>query len=331
METTPQEVRLDKLEGIVTNMIISQQYSIRKMKKFDKKLNVVVNVLNQKFKKTDQRIRKTTNILNQKFQETDQKFQETDQKLEKTTDILNQKFQETDLKFKETDLKFKETVESFKETDLKFKETDLKFKETAHILDLRFGTTIDILNLKFSETDLKFKQTAESIDKLTTKTKNINLELGGIGKTNGLIAESIFYRYFKSRMRVEQMLFDYIDRNVHRKKDDIEGEYDIILYNDNKILVVEVKYFFRINYLKKFYQTELEKFKILFPNYVNYKIYGAIAAIHFEDEVLKEAKKIGLYIFKEEDKQITIINDPEFMPTDINKISYSEQNKENEK
>ncbi len=249
MEATPQEVRLDKLEGIVTNMIISQQHSIYKMRKVDKKLNIVINVLNLKFGETDE----------------------------------------------------------------KFKKTDVKFKETADILEARF------------------KQTTDAIDKLTAQTKNINSELAGIGKTNGLIAEYIFYRHFKRNMNLESMFFNYIDRNVHRKKDDIEGEYDIILYNDNKILVVEVKYFFRMKYLKKFYETELEKFKILFPNYANYKIYGAIAALHFEPEVIEEAKSRGLYVLKEEDKQITILNDTEFMPTDINKISTFDMDIKNEK
>ncbi len=244
METITPEGRLDKLETIVTNMIISQKYSIRKMKML-------------------------VNVLNLKFDETAERFKETDVKLKEITDILNQRS--------------KETAEMSKETELKLKET------------------------------------SKSIDRLTTQVKNIYLELGGIGKTNGLIAESIFYRHFKRTMKAGTMHFDYIDQNVHRKKDEIEGEYDIILYNDNKILVIEVKYFFRMHYLKKFYQTELEKFKILFPNYANYKIYGAVAAIHFEKDVIEEAKRKGLYIFKEEDKQITIINDPEFMPTDINK------------
>ncbi len=43
-------------------------------------------------------------------------------------------------------------------------------------------------------------------------------------------------------MRVGGLQFDYIDRNLHRKRNKTEAEYDIILYNNYKVMAVLIKY-----------------------------------------------------------------------------------------
>ena len=180
-------------------------------------------------------------------------------------------------------LTFEDIKQMFKETDLKFKETDLKFKET----------------------DRRFKEIQE--------------ELGGIGKSNGEIAEDFFYTGLSANMKIGRMEFDYIDRNYKRKhtKSNTEAQYDIILYNDYKVLIVEVKYNFREKYLRDFYNGGLKKFKTLFPQYSEYKVYGAIAAMTFEKNVVQEAENYGFYVFTQNNDNIKIINSDGFEPNVI--------------
>lgn len=184
-----------------------------------------------------------------------------------------------------------ELILSQKETDSKFKETDNKFKETEKLL---------------SE---KFQETKELI-------KNISLELGGIGKSNGEIAEDFFYSGLSANLKIQKYEFDYIDRGLHRKRKNIEGEYDIILYNNYKVLVVEVKYNFKKRYLLKFYQN-LKNFKALYPEYSHYKLFGAIAGMTFEKDTIDEAQEYGFFVLTQNNQSIGINNPDSFEPNEV--------------
>ena len=215
-------------------------------------------------------------------------------------------FQETDKMFKETDRKFEEIARRFKETVRQFKETDRQFKET----DRQFKET----DRQFKETDRKFQETDKSI---TKRMKEIHEELGGIGKSNGEIAEDFFYTGLAHSMSLAGMNFDIIDRNYKRKRNNLEAEYDIILYNDYKVLIVEVKYRYKVWHLRLFFNERLKKFTSLFPQYKGYKIYGAIAGMTFEKGVIEEAKKFGFYIITQDNNRIQVINDKDFQPNEI--------------
>jgi len=117
-------------------------------------------------------------------------------------------------------------------------------------------------------------------------------------------------------MQIGKLKFDYIDRNFRRKRNNTEGQYDIILYNSYKVLIVEVKYNFKKRYLQDFYKN-IKKFRILFPDYADYKIYGAIAGMTFEDEALEEAKTYGFYILSQNNQNIQVQNEKDFEPSEI--------------
>jgi len=218
------------------------------------------------------------------FQETDKKFQET----EKGFEEIKQMFRETDRKFLET--------------DRKFLETDRKFLETSELLDKKFLEAKEIILLQAQEADKRFKET--------------NGEITGIGKSNGRIAEDFFYTALNSTYKVGKMNFDFISKNLSKEKRMLKAEYDIVLYNDYKVLIVEVKYNFKQKYLQKFYQN-IKNFKVLFPEYKSYKIYGAIAGMTYEDDVIKEAKEYGFYILKPNNENIQLVNENDFEPNEI--------------
>jgi len=177
---------------------------------------------------------------------------------------------------------------SQKETDKQFKETDKQFKET---------------DKQFKETDKKFKE--------------IFGELGGIGKSNGEIAEDFFSTALEQNMQVGKLKFDYIDFNLRRKRKNTEAEYDIILYNNFKVLIIEVKYFFKMHHLQTFYSERIKKFRTLFPEYSEYKVYGGVAALSYDKNVIQEAKNYGFYILKQNNDKIKIANKKDFVPNNI--------------
>ncbi len=190
-------------------------------------------------------------------------------------------FQDVAQRFKETDKQFKETDQKFQDTDQAFKDTDRRFKET----------------------DRKFRE--------------IQQEIGGIGKSNGEIAEDFFYSALEHSMRLGKLQFDYIDRNTHRKRKNIEAEYDIILYNNYKVLIVEVKYNFRIKQLRRFYTDKLKVFRTLYPQYKEFILYGAIAALTFDKDVIEEAQNFGFYILSQNNDKMKLLNSNDFAPNEI--------------
>jgi len=212
-------------------------------------------------------------------------------------------FQDVAQRFKETDKKFQDTdkllTEKFQDTDKKFQDTDRKFKETERVL-----------SEKFLETDKQFKET----DK---KFQEIHNELGGIGKSNGEIAEEFFFTALDNALQVGKLKFDYIDRKLHRKRNNSEAEYDIILYNNYKVLVVEIKYNFRIDHLHGFYTKQLKRFRTLFPEYSAYKLYGAVAGLVFEAGAIEEAEKYGFYILSQNNDRMKLLNPDDFSPNEI--------------
>jgi len=171
------------------------------------------------------------------------------------------------------------------------------------------GMMADLI-VSLRETDKKFQDT----DK---KFQEVLQELGGIGKSNGAIAEDFFYTALKQSMKVGKLDFNYIDMNIRRKRNNTEAEYDIILYNHYKVLVIEVKYNFRKDQLRTFYDGRLKKFKTLFPEYKDYKLYGGIAALAYEKEVIDEAKRFGFFILTQNNENIKLANESDFNPSEI--------------
>ena len=53
-------------------------------------------------------------------------------------------------------------------------------------------------------------------------------------------------------------------------------EIDILVENTNEVVAIEVKSHLEVRDVKRFLQT-LERFKIAFPKYQDYKLYGAVA------------------------------------------------------
>jgi len=223
--------------------------------------------------------------------------------------------------FKETDERFKETDEKFKETDEKFKETreelrQLSEESRAELRKLSEESKREMSELRQWSREQNLER-SKAIEKSAREWEEIKKELGGIGKSNGEIAEDYFYDTLSATMNVAGMQFDYIDRNLHRKRNNLEAEYDIILYNNYKVLVVEVKYNFRNYGLRNFYKEKLKKFRSLFPDYKAYKIYGAIAAFTFEKGVKETAGEYGFYIFSQKNEKFRILNGADFQPNEI--------------
>jgi len=208
------------------------------------------------------------------------------------------------------DLTFEQVYLMFKETDMKFRETDMKFQETDRQIKENNLQT----DRKFQETAMRFQETEKQFKETDRRLKDLGIHIGGIANSNGLVAEEYFYNVLSNTMKVGNLEFDYIDYNIKRKRKNTVAQYDILLYNATKVLIVEVKYNFTIDQLREFHEIRLSKYRILFPDNNNQKIYAAIAGMTISDETIAEAEKWGFFILTPLADAFTILNSPGFVP-----------------
>jgi len=130
--------------------------------------------------------------------------------------------------------------------------------------------------------------------------KAMQKELGGISNSNGAIAESYFVNSFTNAMQFAGQEYDEMDYNLRKKnkKLNLQGEYDLVLYNCTSVVIIEIKY----KADKEDIEELLEKapiFKQLFPQYANFDLYLGLAALHFNKKVEKDSIKQGIAVIKQ--------------------------------
>ena len=195
---------------------------------------------------------------------------------------------EINKQFKEIAAQSKETDKQFKETDKQFKETDRQFKEIA---------------AQSRKTDKQFERLLKTQEKTDKKFR----QLRHLGINIGFAVEDFFYESFKKNPVMGKIHFDDISRKVRGKK----FEFDIVLYNDDSIGIIEVKHRLRSNVVGSVL-GKICKFKEEFHQYKNFKIYAGLAAYSFDQDSDELAQKRGLYVFARYGRKLLIKNKDDF-------------------
>jgi hypothetical protein len=183
-------------------------------------------------------------------------------------------------------------------------ETDRQLKETDRLLKESKAEHDRLIQERRAEYDRR----QQDIDR---QMKNLRIELGGIGNSNGAFAEEYFYNCFD---RGEQTFFgekfDDIEKNIKlpgKLRGTVKAEYDIVLLNGKSVGIVEVKYKARKDYIPKLI-GQAETFRLDFPDYASHRIFLALAALSFEDEVEDDCIREGIAIIKQAGDTV-VIND----------------------
>jgi len=206
---------------------------------------------------------------------------------------------------------FEEIRQILKEVSLQSKETDRKFQDT----DRKFQETREQLREESLSTDRKFQesrlQLMETERIMREQMKELRQEIGGIGKSQGEVAENYFYNAIKRNMQLLHIDLREIERNINKYNKDsgIKEEYDLVLTNSNVIVLVEIKYKMRKNYIQKFHDIKIPNFRKLYPEKKDFTILGAIAAFSFDKDCIEQAKEYGFLILTRVDKHFEVINE----------------------
>jgi len=158
-----------------------------------------------------------------------------------------------------------------------------------------------ILNEKFAETDRKFAETDR-------KMKELQKIVGGITNNQGSFAEEYFFNSFEQgKQNFFGEKFDEITKNVSNFWQGLKDEYDIVLYNHTSVALIEVKYKAHLHDIPEVVK-KAETFRILFPNYKDFKIYLGLASLSFYAELEQKCTDEGVAVIKQVGDKV-IIND----------------------
>ena len=156
------------------------------------------------------------------------------------------------------------------------------------------------------------KESKERLERMDRESKEMNKRLEWIWLTQADIAEDVFYRSMKSMLRNKWMSIDFVIRNIEWLT---WAEYDVIAVNGTELVVTEVKTKLRDRDVKDFLTRKIAQFKLDFPEYKWYTIYGWVAGLAVPDDVEKYAEKSWLFVFTQHgDHGAMIANSPDFVP-----------------
>jgi len=148
------------------------------------------------------------------------------------------------------------------------------------------------LKKQFAETDQKLKKMFAETDR---QIKAVNKQIGGIGNSNGEMAEEYFYNAFKADKFFANERFNKVRRNQIYRKEEIKAEFDLVLLNGKSAALIEVKYNAKPENIS--IEKIIEKikyFKILYPECERFKVYLGVAAMSFKEGLEAELHQAGI-------------------------------------
>jgi len=154
------------------------------------------------------------------------------------------------------------------------------------------------------ETDRQMKETDRRIKALAS-------ELNGISKSNGDFAEDYFNNAFENDDLIfANMHFDDMKKDINvsnPKSGKRDEQFDIVLYNDESVAIIEIKYKACKNDIYNMIR-KAEAFRGWFPEYTNHKIYLGFAGMSFLKNTVKNADDKGIAIIRQRGGK-TVVDD----------------------
>jgi hypothetical protein len=205
---------------------------------------------------------------------------------------------------------FESVLASLRKTDRilteKFAETNRLFKES----DERFEKYQADYQKSIKKSDEKFEKYQTDYQK---RMKKMEENMGNWSNNHGSFAEEYFFNSFENEQQdFFGEHFNRISKNLkiveqNHKKEYIEDEYDIVMYNDSYVAIVETKFRAHKNDISQVLK-KAETFRILCPGFKDFKIYLALASLSFYDELEQECIEKGIAIIKQVGDTV-VIND----------------------
>ena len=176
----------------------------------------------------------------------------------------------------------------------------LTFEERFEMLMEALDKSREESDKSREESDKRKVESDKELAEIKRLIKANAQEIGGIGRSNGQVAEDTIYNALEKDMSFAGLNFHAIDRNWNRKETalKLQAEFDIVLINDDTLALIETKYKVRDKDVTKLIDTTKNNFRTLFPQYSGYKIVLGVGGMAFEQRAIDEANANGVGLIK---------------------------------
>ena len=174
--------------------------------------------------------------------------------------------------------------------------------------------TLESLSTHLLESSKEFDQRTKEIreearkrnEEFDEKFKKMVEEIGGIGNSNGDVAEEYFINAFQKDPKLNGETFDKVKSNVRPLECD--DEYDIFLLNGKSAAIIEIKYNVKIKHISKLLE-KAENFRKYLTAYNDRKLYLGIAALSFRKITEKKILENGIAVIKQAGNKMVVCDE----------------------
>ncbi|MEA5617905.1 DUF3782 domain-containing protein [Cronbergia sp. UHCC 0137] len=212
--------------------------------------------------------------------------------------------------FRESEQQRKQQQQAFEERQRVYEQEMADLRLEREQQQQAFQKAFEERQQAFEERQRVYEQEMADLRKIVAQT---NKQVGGITSRWGEFVENLV-RPATARLFQEQGI------NVHHTAlrvdaQDTQGslEIDILAENTNEVVAIEVKSHLEVRDVKRFLQI-LERFKMAFPKYQSYQLYGAVAGIKIDERADIYAVQEGLFVIKPAGDSVIIANNSKFEP-----------------
>ena len=181
--------------------------------------------------------------------------------------------------------------------------TDQELKDLVASLAINSQKT----DKQLQKTDEQLQKTDKKLEKLLESHKRLGKMVGGVSNSQGDVAEEFFYNSLANTLQLGGIQYDEIIQNMHKKRGDVEDEYDILLVNGKDVAIIETKYKAHQKDLQRLLETKYTNFKKLYPEYKDFNKHLALASFHINDEVKQEALSNEVIVLQRKGKLVETI------------------------
>ena len=161
------------------------------------------------------------------------------------------------------------------------------------------------------KTEAVMASLAEEHKKTEASIRELHKELGGVGRTQGEIAEDLFRRNLKSVLSQRGIQIDKLGYNWRLA----DAEFDLIGENNTQVFLVEVKSRLQASDIDTFLSRQIPAFRKYFHQYKGRKLMGGLASLAVDEKLEKRVEEAGLFLFTQTEEGGTFIaNSKAFSP-----------------
>ncbi|GAB6391944.1 MAG: hypothetical protein MdMp014T_1317 [Treponematales bacterium] len=160
------------------------------------------------------------------------------------------------------------------------------------------------------ETDKIVKELAESQKETDRQLRDLQTKMDGLGLNIGHAAEEFFQTALAKNMNFAGVQFDEMLPNLGKTRGGKSCEFDIVLVNHDAVAIIEAKHRVRKAFPEEMAVEKVAAFRLLFPEYKDYKLYLGIAGFSMDGEVEDEAKRLGIGLLKQDGDAVKAVDIP---------------------